>query len=101
MDSSTDDYPQGLESHGSAPFFVVFGIASLCIPWFMLMCFAFFCRRQMREDQPEDDGDRSTLHQTITEVERRKTLMHCFQRNQVTMVRICAWHFHIECRPVY
>jgi hypothetical protein len=63
------------------------------------------CGRPREEDQQsENDGDRATLAEvfkTIIEGERRKTLIHCFQRNQVTMVRICERHFPMECRSVY
>ena len=85
--------------HGSVPLFVVFWIAILSFTWCLLKCFGGYCKsRRRQEDQSEDYGDtRPSLVQTsgssIKEVERRKTLMHSFQRNQVTMVRICARHF--------
>jgi hypothetical protein len=111
MDSSTsaDDSLQELEAPvgGSAASFILFGIACLFIPWFLLTCFACYRRRlrgEEQQDRSEGDGDSTStpeLKTAITEVERRKTLIRSFQRNQVTMVRICAWHFCMKCRQVY
>jgi hypothetical protein len=91
MDSSADDYPNELGR--SVPVFV-FWIACVCFAVCIVRCFGGYCHSGRREeDQSENDGDTPTLKETIKEVERRKTLIHCFQRNQVTMVRICSWHF--------
>jgi hypothetical protein len=84
------------------------GVTSTIIPWFILTCLGCIYVRSRRRDEDDrrgreandrpanDYGDWATLvvaFKTITEDERRKTLLHCFQRNQVTMVRICLWHF--------
>ena len=96
-DSSADESPQEMER--SLPLFAVFWMACVCFIFSVMRCFGGYCKsRRRQEDQSEDYGDtRPSLVQTsgssIKEVERRKTLMHSFQRNQVTMVRICARHF--------
>jgi hypothetical protein len=101
MDSSADDSPQELGR--SLPVFIVFWMACVIFICSVMRCFGEYCKsRRREEDQSEDDGDtRPTLQKLYTDVERRKTLIHCFQRNQVTMVRICTRHFRLECRPVY
>jgi hypothetical protein len=102
MDPTSEDSSQELEpSGGSSNYAILFVLyLLLIILWFVWPCSALIRRiRRREEDQSEDSGDsttRTTL-QTITGVERRKALIHCFQKKRVTMVRICAWKFRLEC----
>jgi hypothetical protein len=108
MDSSdAEDSPQEFGNHGSLPLYILFWIACLSFTCCVFRCFANYSRRRevlFRQGHNGERLPRATLvvvDKTITDVERRKTLTLCFQRNQVTMVRICAWHFRMECRPGY
>jgi hypothetical protein len=109
MDSSdAENYPQE-----SLPLFISFWIVSLFFTCCALICFCFaFAKYRTNRGRevlfrPGNNGERLPrttqveVNETITEVDRRKTLTLCFQRNQVTMVRIRVWHFRMECRPAY
>jgi hypothetical protein len=101
--SSADDAPQEL-GH-SLPLFLLFSMALACLTCCVMRCCGgyYAYSRGREQDQSEDDGEtrHSTLVKSITEAERRKTLMHRFQRNQVTMVKFCNSIFRTEWRPVY
>jgi hypothetical protein len=110
MDASdAEDYPQEFVNRRSLPLFISFWILSLCFICCALICFAKYRTNSRREVlfRPGNNGERLPrttqveVNETITEVDRRKTLTLCFQRNQVTMVRIRVWHFRMECRPAY
>jgi hypothetical protein len=95
MNSSAEDSPEVLEasngSNGSLPLFVLLWIACLSFTWFVLRCLYYCNRRRTIEVAILVVVAGGLPLKTITEVERRKTLIvHHFQINQVTIVRNCA-----------